>query len=554
MKDDLPATVVDLLDPRAHAAPTRQVEMIQTHISYVLLTDSRVYKIKKPVRFPFVDFSTLDQRRLFCGKELTLNRRISPSVYLDVLPIVQTDAGHRFGRDGAAAVEYAVEMRRLPESENAETRLRESTLEPEDLGRIARLLADFHARARRGPDVDAYASSESIARLVRGNLDEIASFADREIPAEPILKARSATDRWLSALSPAFTRRVRERRACDGHGDLQLQHFFVHEPNRSVSVIDCVEFNQSFRCADVAADVAFLAMDLDHQGRPDLSDLFVNRYADVAADHELMEVVDFYKAYRALVRAKVLCLKSREPEVPESDCTAAVARAKRYSALASLYGEPEERARALILVCGPPGAGKTTLAWALSARLGAPVVSSDVVRKALLGMKPTQRGPRGLQQGIYRPEVTRRVYARLLSLASTILRAGRSVILDATYPLRAWRAEASRLARDEKTAFVIVECRADASTVARRLKKRENDPESVSDATRGVARALAARYEPVSTGEAEVVIGAAIDRGADELARGLEEEGLGQFSSLSRRRARIASWKGPAARVPETFS
>jgi aminoglycoside phosphotransferase family enzyme/predicted kinase len=450
---------------------------------------------------------------------------------------VDTPAGFRFGRDGERAREYAVEMVRLPERDNAVVRLREGRLDSGDVERFAALLATFHEGARRAPEVDAYVTPEAVASLLRTNLEEIEPFVGSFLPREALAAAREHETQSAAALAPAFARRLAARRACDGHGDLQLAHFFVHDPERAISVIDCIEFNEGFRCADAVADVAFLAMDLDRYGRPDLSDYLVARYADLSADHDLYEVLDLYKSYRALVRAKVACLKAREPEVAERDRAAAIERARTLAVLAAAYASPSAAERALVLLAGPPGTGKSTVAWALSRRLGAPVVSTDVVRKALAGMRRTQRLGRALGEGIYAPAMSERVYTRLRELGRTILRSGRTAILDATFPRRQWRAEVAEAGRLEGVPLVIVECRLDREMVERRLAEREADPHAVSDADREIARRLAAGYEPVGDGEAEIVRRVSTDRPVEEIAQELLATSLSRFGNLETRGA-----------------
>jgi uncharacterized protein len=506
MSSALPRCVQDLLDPSAHSVPTRRVDLVQTHISFVLLADHRVHKIKKPVRFPFLDFSTLARRRHFCEEEVRLNRRLSPAVYLGVRPIVATPRGHRFGRTARRAVEFAVEMIRLPDEDNAVVRLREGRLEDADVDRFAETVARFHAAARRGPAVDSFATPRATTRLVRANLDELATFAGREIPRDAFAAVRRWTEDRLRGLSRAFARRLAERRSCDGHGDLQLGHFFVHDPGRRVSVIDCIEFNEAFRCADAAADVAFLVMDLERLGRRDLAARFANRYADLAADHGLFEVLDFWVVYRALVRAKVACLKSREREVSARERREARRDAAALVRLAARVASPPRRAPEVVLVLGPVGTGKSTVAWALSDRIGAPVVSSDVVRKALAGVGRTERARGARLARLYSDRTTDLVYRRLREHAAAIVRSGRSAILDATYPRREWRAQAVAAARAAGARVTIVVCELPPDEVDRRLAAREHDPTSVSDATREIARKLRATWEPVTADEADRVL------------------------------------------------
>jgi aminoglycoside phosphotransferase family enzyme len=274
------------------------MQLRETHISEVFLTRENVYKVKKPVQLGFLDFSTLERRKAFCEAEVKLNRRLAPSVYRGVVPVTQRGKGpHKLGGEGPI-VDYAVEMKRLPDSDAADVRLRNGRLERGDLQRIAVQLADFHRRARCDEETSRFGTPEAIASNVIENFEQTRSSAPRFLPAAEL----EALERWqrefLERERPRFEARIAAQRVRDGHGDLRLEHCYL-DATGGVEIIDCIEFNERFRYGDVCADLAFLAMDLTWHERPDLSEALLAFYASLTDDHDLYGVVDFYESYRA---------------------------------------------------------------------------------------------------------------------------------------------------------------------------------------------------------------------------------------------------------------
>src|SRR5579859_5810041 len=433
----------DLLRQAAFPHPAPDTRLIETHISWVILAGAFVYKIRKPVDFGFLDFSTLEQRRADCEAEVRLNRRLCPDLYLGVVDVVERDGRLSIIGPGRP-VEPAVMMRRLPEAGMLPALLERGMVDDRLMDRLARRLAEFHAVAATGDGVDEYASLRSLHANWDENFSQTANFVGRTISAEQQVSIQAYVRDFLEANAEILEQRIQQGRIRDGHGDLHAGSVCV--THRRVYLFDCIEFNDRFRCADVAAEVAFLAMDLDHLGRADLGTAFVDAYVRTSGDSELRRLLDFYKCYRACVRGKVLGFQLGEPGRSAVELERAAEEARAYSELA--YAYTRQRVEPTLLVCmGLPASGKTTLAHALAGRLGLVHLSSDVLRKKLAGIRPTDRRLAGFQRGIYSRATSRRTYAMLRKQAARWLRRGQSVVLDATYGQPSERAALRQLAR-----------------------------------------------------------------------------------------------------------
>jgi aminoglycoside phosphotransferase family enzyme/predicted kinase len=487
-----------LLDPRTYPHPADDIRLHETHVSWVVLAGQYAYKMKKPVDFGFLDFSTRARRATACADEVALNRRLCPDVYLGVARLVRQ--GQRYtvvtGRDGtvrrtapcAGAGEAStrgeplVWMRRLPESGMLPGLLERGAANRRLVSRLARHLARFHAAAATGPGVDEYAMPEQIEANWRENFDQTAGFPETVLPAALRRRIERYVTRFLAAERKFLADRVTAGRVRDGHGDLHAANVCVE--GRRAHCFDCIEFAPRFRCADVAAEVAFLAMDLDHYGRADLSAAFVDAYAAASGDADAARLLDFYKCYRAYVRGKVLGLRLAERGLPAVERRRVAARARAYFDLAAAYAGAWPRP-VVAMVMGLPASGKTTLAHALAGRLAMVHLSSDVARKELAGLRPyaTPAGrdaPFG--QGLYAPAMTRRTYAVLLRRAAVWLRRGRSAVLDATFGTPDERAAVRRLAARLDVPLVTVVCCVPDEVARRRLRARERRGTEASDA------------------------------------------------------------------------
>jgi hypothetical protein len=457
--------------------PSR-VEVVQTHISYVFLADAEVYKVKKPVRLPFLDFSTLEQRRHFCLQEVTLNRRLAADVYRGVVGIARTSSGYQWtAEDDPAAIEYAVHMRRLPADRILSTLLDGGGVSLAMIDSLVERLVDFHRQARTDDSVIANGAPERIQAVMENSFETVHRFRDKTVHPADDDAILDFCRKFLDAHQSLLRRRQAEHRIRDGHGDLHAEHICFTHP---LVVFDCIEFNERFRHCDVASEIAFLSMDLDFHQRSDLSARLVSRYADRAGDTHLPRLIPFYACYRAYVRGMVDSLTSEEDEVAAAERDAAVDRARRHFTLSYRYTWAYRPG--VVVVCGLSGSGKSTLANALQNRTGFLHLSSDVVRKRLAGLDPEARCRTAEGGGIYAEQKTRETYETMLSQADHALESKRGVVLDATFPRRADRDAVRALARRHGVPFVLVECRCDEGEIRRRLDERVRRDSGPSDA------------------------------------------------------------------------
>jgi len=491
------ALVAALMRPETYPNRPPRVELRETHISRAFLAGEYVYKIKKPVRFSFVDASTLGRRLHLCEEEVRLNRRLAPDIYLGVVPIRMGQGRLMLDETGTGAGEvreYAVKMRRLTEAGMLDRIVAAGAARPEHVAAIARRLAAFHQLADDAKGW-TYGSAAAVWRLVVGNLREVeeacaTAVGEAELGELEGFLRSFVEARWRLLNDRALNGRVRE-----GHGDLRCEH--VSLADGAVTIIDCVEFSEALRCVDVASDVAFLAMDLDRLGAPDLADTLVAAYREASGDVDVALLVPFYKVHRALVRAKVGCLTGRDPTATPARKAAAAQAARDHLALA--LGYARESAPAMLVICGMSGSGKSTVARRLAERLGFEVLRSDVVRKRLAGVAPTERLRADYKAGAYSREFTERAYSELLGEAAQRLGAGAGVIVDATFGASERRAAARDVAARAGLPILFVECTASEREIMRRLAERERRADDVSDA--GVATYLRQREEFASLDE-----------------------------------------------------
>jgi aminoglycoside phosphotransferase family enzyme/predicted kinase len=449
-------------DPRP--AP---VAIRETHSGVVVLIGDLAYKLKKPVDLGFLDFAAVSTRQRACQRELELNRRLAPDVYLDVAAVTGSDAH---------PMDYLLVMRRMPEELRLSTMVTRGADVDDQLRAVARLMADFHARADRAEWIDAEGGAEGLRRRWTDNLREtrrLGQFVD----AANLSVIESLALTFVDGRGPLLADRVAAGLIVDGHGDLLADDVFCLPDYPRV--LDCLDFSDQLRCVDVLDDVCFLAMDLERLGRPDLAERFLGWYHEFIGAPVVPSLQHHYIAYRAFVRAKVACLRA-EQGIPEAVATAQALTELTVSHLQA--GEPT-----LILVGGAPGTGKTTLSQAISERLGAALLSTDSLR--------AQRFTRS-DVDPYTDQAKAAVYRELLDRARHALAHGASVVADATWGDASFRAEAAQVAANTASRLLMIECRVAAETAAARAQQRFDAGTSPSRADAQIARRLAARFEP----------------------------------------------------------
>ncbi len=494
----LPAPVAAMLRSDFYPHHPQDVILVQSHISYVLLAGSEVYKLKKPVRFSFLDFSTLPLRRHFCHEEVRLNRRLAGDVYRGVVTVCREGDAYRLGADDdPSAVEYAVHMRRLPDERMLDRLLERRDVTPMMIEVLAARLAEFHATAATGAAISANGDPAAIWEVLNENYVNARPFRGATIAADDDDAIQSFARSFLQREEGLFRKRPAEGRVRDCHGDLHTEHICY---TNDLVVFDCIEFNQRFRYCDVASEIAFLAMDLDYHERPDLSAHLVACYASFTNDPDLQRLMPFYQCYRAYVRGKVDSLKSAEDEVTPDGREAARASARRHFALAYRY--TWGYSPALVVIAGLSGTGKSAVATALQSRTGFAHINSDVVRKRLAGVAVDAHVSAAYESGLYSVEHSARTYRQMLAEAAEQLASGRGAIVDGTFQRRADRDAARRLAEGYTVPLLLVECRCGEAEARQRLDRRAARGESASDADWRVRIEQQRHYEPLTADEA----------------------------------------------------
>jgi aminoglycoside phosphotransferase family enzyme/predicted kinase len=493
MATEQPPTLVEsLLRPEAYPDPVSHVELVETYISYLFLTGRYVYKVKKPVDYGFLDFTTLDQRRCYCHQEVKLNRRLSPEVYLGVVEIREQDGQYAIDGPGPT-VEYAVKMLQLPRQRAMNALLREGKVSEDDIRRLAAKIADFHRRAETSPEITRQGGLEVVRQNVEENFSQTEKFVGTCLSSDAFDDLAAYSRAFLEVKEGLLRRRAREGCIRDCHGDLHTAQIFLEN---GISIIDCIEFNDRFRCSDVAEDIAFLAMDLDYYGRPDLSQLLMDTYVQESGDSGVLDLLGFFKCYRAHVRGKVTSFRLDDPALFAAEKRETLASAQAYFQLARSYTQVLPRP-VMVLVAGLTGTGKSTIAQELARRWNLSYISSDITRKTLAGMAPEERRYEAFGEGIYSPEFSRQTYDAMFQQAEQHLQDGRSVALDGTFRSVAERSQAVETARRTGADAWIIECLLPEAEVQRRLERRAREGTSVSDARWELFHRLQQEWEPV---------------------------------------------------------
>ena len=452
----------------------------ETHVSRLVFTPERVYKVKRPVRFGFLDFSTVEARRRACHDEVELNRRLAPDVYEGVGEFTDPD-----GRS-----EPVVVMRRLPDSRRLSVLVRrDHPALVSILTEVAATLAGFHRRAQRGADIDRDCGSEAQSQLWMGNLDELRALGAGIVDIESVDTAWEAAAMYIAGRGLLFDERIARGAAVDGHGDLMCDDTFALDDGPRL--LDCLEFDPRLRHVDALLDAASLAMDLEHLGRPDLAATFLRSYRDISADRWPESLAHLYIAYRAAVRAKVAVILAGE-----GDRWNRAQVDKARSLLGQAVAHLKTGTVRLVLVGGLPGTGKTTLAHRLSMATGWPVLSSDVVRKRLAGLDPEADASAAFGAGIYSDVMTATVYEELLGEAEVNLTMGQSVIIDASWIRQCWRDAAREVAERCLAEFLPIRCRVPGDVARARISRRARAGAQPSDATPSIHDEMASALEP----------------------------------------------------------
>lgn len=473
-----PATIDALRDPAIYPHQPRTVEIIQTHISVILITPPFVYKLKKPVNLGFLDYSSLARRRHFCKEEVRLNRRLSDDIYLDVVPVSVIDGKPALENEDHV-VDVAVKMRQLQDGGFLHQQVREGRIRLATLQRVADRLTTFYREQRSTPHIAEGGRIETLRDAVMDNYRQIEPFTGTMIAAPSLAAIRDYSELFMRTRAPLLNRRRANGWILDGHGDLRLEH--IHLSGNHLNLFDCIEFNERLRFVDPASEVAFLTMDLDAHRRPDLAAAFTAYCMHALDDPSMHLLLDFYKCYRACVRIKVEGLRSRETEVSAGEREKSRTRAIQHGQLALSYATNGSGPTVLI-VMGRIGSGKSTVADRLADALGWERYASDRIRKAQAGIPVTQRSDPTERKRLYTDDMTRTTYAIMLKQALERAKRNQSTILDATFAGRSRRERLRHALRAAGIPYRFIELKAPEHLLRERLRQRDRAGNQESDA------------------------------------------------------------------------
>lgn len=482
----LPPLIQQMLEPDFYPHPVQApIELLQTHISFILLTGEYAYKIKKIVDFGFLDYSTLEKRRYFCEQELRMNQQQAPDLYLEVLPIVKIGDRFQFGDRENPGVEYALKMRQFPEEDlfiNLFTQDKLTTTEMEALGKA---VAQFHQNCPTNQTILKWGEMAQVRHSIDGNYQKTQKYIGCCQTQEQYEQTKQYTDSFFETYEAVFKSRINHHWIRECHGDLHLKNICLYQ--NQILLFDRIELNEEFRFVDVMYDVAFVVMDLEGRGRADLGNRFLNTYIEQTGDWEGLQLLPFYLTRQAYVRGKVNSLILDDPAVSEEQKEIAKQDAIQYYKLAWQY--TRRSSGGIVMMSGLSGSGKSTTARKLSQRLNAIHIRSDAVRKHLAHVPLYEPGG----EEIYTLEMTKKTYQRLLELGLLLAKQGFWVILDAKYDQQEQRGEVIETCNSHQLPLQIIECTAPMDILQERLQQRQGD---IADATPDLLTSQLAKAQP----------------------------------------------------------
>lgn len=488
--------IASLQNPQVYTHTTQEFHVYETHISWVVLTGEYAYKIKKPVNFGFLDFSSLEQRRYFCEQEVKLNQRLAPDLYLEVVPISGTCAQPLLG-DTRQVFEYAIKMRQFdPKLVLNEVQAR-GELEIHHMQDLATKLADFHQKIARADASFTLGTPAQVWAPMLQNFQQIEPLLSDAQDKQQMQQLAAWAQETYQRLQPLLTERLAQGFVRECHGDVHLANVTLIDDE--VKIFDCIEFNDEFRWIDVISEIAFIIMDLEDRGLDAYAHSFLNAYLEITGDYAGLALLDFYKAYRAMVRAKINLFCVADPQASDTQKAAALANYRSYAQLAESY--TQLKSPYLLLTLGVAGSGKSTLSAYVLQQLGGIRLRSDVERKRLFGLAADAKSHSELAAGIYTQEATEKTYAHLAQTAQALLQAGYSVTLDATH-LRRWQRDAMRqVAENLGLPALVIVLQAPLDILEARIRKRALRKGEASEATLEVLHQQLAQLEPLTPEE-----------------------------------------------------
>ena len=498
--------------------PVGRIEVLETHISFVLLTGDYAYKIKKPLDLGFVDCTRLEQRRVYCQEELRLNRRLAPDLYLDVVAISGNPEHPKLNGLGPA-IEYAVKMRQFPQDALLDRVLARGALKAEHVDALAKKIAAFHAAVSTAAETGVHGALKNIYSPALQNFEQIRALLHDKTEIEPLEALQAWTEREYAKRKPVFSARRASGCIRECHGDMHLGNMAML--GNDVLIFDAIDFNENLRWIDVMSEAAFLVMDLTARNRSDLASRFLNAYLEITGDYGGLDILRFYLVCRALVRAKIHRIRAHQAGLDPRERDRLLGRYHEYIRLAERFSVT--RQPSLLITHGLSGSGKTTFSQDLLEATGAVRVRSDLERKRVFNLAPEAKSGSGIGAGLYSQNADDMTYARLAEIAETGMRAGYPVIVDATFLKRAQRCMCRELAKRLQAPFAILDFKADEATLRERIARREQQGPNASEADLAVLEHQLANQQPLAQEELPHVIAADDASGARLVTTQLEK-------------------------------
>ncbi|MBN2065891.1 MAG: AAA family ATPase [Candidatus Thermoplasmatota archaeon] len=495
-----------LKNPALYGPDVDNVTILQTHISFVALTGQYAYKIKKPVDFGFLDFSSLGKRKHFCEQELQLNKRLCPDIYLDVVPLTKKNESLELNGKGPV-VEYAVKMKEFAQENIMTTLLQRRAIDKQTIETLCTLLVDFYKKNPSTDEIRSYGTVDVVKRNIDENFEQTASVIGTTIPKETYAYLKQANAQFFQQNKEVFAQRIASGKIQDCHGDLHSGNIVVDD---NICIFDCIEFNKRFRYCDVASDISFLAMDLDYQNHPYLSSYLIHTYIEKSDDTGIFTVLNFYKSYRAYVRGKVIGFRLDDPTINDAEKQEIIATTNNYYALSRYYASLfmltlTNKKPLLFMVSGLTGTGKSTLSLKVAVDYHAHLLNTDIVRKELAGIDKYQKHHDPVNTGLYAPGKVAQTYEKILENTAALLDQGHNVVLDATFQKKEYRTLAQKVAADHNAHFIALHCTAPDHVVKQWLEERLKE-KTVSDGRWEIYVAQKDSYEPLGTDEPHIEI------------------------------------------------
>jgi aminoglycoside phosphotransferase family enzyme/predicted kinase len=497
---------IDILEslkkPAFFGSNVQSVEIIQTHISFVALTGQYAYKVKKPVDYGFLDFSTIEKRKYFCQEELRLNKRLCPNIYIDVLPITRDNGKLKLNGDGEP-VDYTLKMKQFSQDEIMTNLIKQRKICKNSIKEICNILIHFYKSQRQFKNIDRYGELDEIKKNINENFNQTKSLIDITIKKSTYDYIKKNTSKFIEIKKHAFKNRIRGGHIRDCHGDLHSGNIVIS--NDDIYIFDCIEFNKRFRYCDTASDIGFLAMDLDYLNKPYLSSYLINQYIKKSRDYGILDVLNFYKSYRAYVRGKVIGFKLKDTNIPKNLKQEIIKTTHKYFELSRYYAallsvEVQNKKPLLFIVSGLTGTGKSTLSSKISIDYNTHIVNTDVIRKEIAGIDKYERHHDEINTGLYSSKKIDYTYEKVIEKASDYLKTNENVLLDATFQKRKYRDMARNIAKENDALLIIIQCIC-SEYIAKKWLKERLKKRTVSDGRWEIYMDQKKNFEPFSVDE-----------------------------------------------------